>query len=342
MKRTGHIAVVVALTAALATAACSPSAAPGTPGATPTGTPATSAPAATPTATAAANGKCSDGLSPEASIAPNRPLGPPGQIDASAWPTIAAIKKSRSLKVGVASDILQLGARNPVTGAIEGFDIDMLHAIAKAIFNDPNKITFKVITAGTRISSLQGDVDIVARAFTMNCDRWSQIDFSSMYLLAGQKVLVSKKLSKGTLVPSYSGIQALNQDKKRVCATTGSTSIDRVKRDYPEVIPVGVPVTTDCLAKFQEGQVDAITGDDAILAGLAAQDPYAVVVGKAFSREPYGLGIAKEHPDLVQFVNAVLQQVRADGEWEKSYDHWLAGTLGPASPPAPLYGRAPQ
>ena len=94
---------------------------------------------------------------------------------------------------------------------------------------------------------------------------------------------------------------------------------------------------------FQQGAVDAITGDDTVLAGLAAQDPYAAVVqAPAFTAEPYGLGVNQEHVDFVRFVNGVLEQMRADGRWTKSYNTWLADALGKApAPPEPVYGRAP-
>ena len=94
---------------------------------------------------------------------------------------------------------------------------------------------------------------------------------------------------------------------------------------------------------FQQGQVDAITGDDTVLAGLAAQDPYAVVPDqKAFTEEPYGLGMNADDVDLVRFVNARLAQMRGNGEWEAIYDRWLAEPLGPApAPPKAVYGRRP-
>ena len=90
---------------------------------------------------------------------------------------------------------------------------------------------------------------------------------------------------------------------------------------------------TDCLVLLQQGEVDAISTDDTILAGLAAQDPCTKIVGPASPREPYGLAISKQHPDFVQFVNAVLQQMRTDGQWAASYAHWV-GTPVPAPPPA--------
>ena len=79
-----------------------------------------------------------------------------------------------------------------------------------------------------------------------------------------------------------------------------------------------------------------------MLAGLAAQDPYAVVPEqKAFTAEPYGLGMNAEDVDLVRFVNARLAQMRADGEWKTIYDRWFSDPLGPApAPPKAVYGRA--
>ena len=71
---------------------------------------------------------------------------------------------------------------------------------------------------------------------------------------------------------------------------------------------------------FQQGQVDAITGDDTILAGFAAQDPYAKVVGDAISDEPYGIGVPADQVDMVRFVNGVLDQAKADGTWAEIYD----------------------
>jgi len=247
---------------------------------------------------------------------------------------MATIQKRGRLIAGVSSDTLLLGARNPLNGQIEGFDIEMLKAVSKAIFGDPNKIEFRVITTAQRIPVLtDGSVDIVARAMTINCTRWQQIDFSTEYYLAGQKVLVAK----GSTVKAMEDLKG-----KKVCAPVGSTSMDKLKT-FPGLVPVGSDTHTGCLVLFQQGKVDAITGDDTVLAGLAAQDPYAVVVkAPAFTQEPYGLGISKKNTDFVKFVNGVLQQMRTDGQWTAAYDTWLKGALGPApAPPAAVYGRQP-
>lgn len=242
------------------------------------------------------------------------------------------IKNRGRLIAGVSADTLTFGARNPVSGQIEGFDIDRLRAISRALFGDPGKIEFRVITTAQRIPVLQdGDVDIVARTMTINCDRWTQVAFSGRYYEAGQKVLVS-------LDSRAKGLQDLGG--KRVCAPNGSTSLTFLEKQYPDVTAVGAATHTGCLALFQQGEVDAITGDDTVLAGLAAQDPYAKVVGEKLTSEPYGLAMPKGERAFVQFVNAVLEQEKSNGAWKASYDRWLADALGPApQPPDAVFGR---
>jgi polar amino acid transport system substrate-binding protein len=266
--------------------------------------------------------ECADATQATTSYAPE-----PG----AAAPSVDAIRARGQLRIGVSADTLLMGARNPLSGQIEGFDIDMLHAVSTAIFGDPDRLQLRVITSAQRLDVLENhEVDLVARTFTMNCERWETIAFSAEYLTAGQKVLVTRD-SPAT------GIEDL--DGQRVCAPEGTTTLDRLTETYPEVDAVPAPTHTGCLVLFQQGKVDAITGDDTILAGFAAQDPYAKVVGEAFSAEPYGIGVAADQPDLVRFVNGVLDQAKADGSWAAAYDQWL-GALGPApAPPVSVYGR---
>jgi polar amino acid transport system substrate-binding protein len=291
------------------------------PPAPPTPQPTTSAPAPQPA-------KCGN---PLASYDPSNPLPPPDALPSGS--TMAKIKKRGRLVAGVSADTYLLGSRNPFTGEIEGFDIDMVKAVAKAIFGNEDRYQLRVITAAQRIPALEkGDVDIVARNMTINCDRWKQIAFSGEYYRSGQKILV-RKGSKINSIAELAG--------QKVCAPIGTSSMDNLIKKAPKAIPVGADTHTGCLVLFQEGQVAAITGDDTVLAGLAAQDPYAVVPKQqAFTAEPYGLGFNKKDVDFVRFVNARLDQMRADGEWDTLYNRWLRESLGAApAPPRPVYGR---
>ncbi|MCJ1699035.1 glutamate ABC transporter substrate-binding protein [Rathayibacter festucae] len=286
--------------------------------------------ATTPTPTASAPSTAAPATA-ECSPSAVTSYAPTGVTDS---PRLAQIRDDGKIRVGVSADTLLMSSRNPLTGEIEGFDIDIAREIARAIFGDPTAIEFVVITSAQRLPALSGDaatpqVDLVARTLTMTCDRWSSIAFSSEYYAAGLKVLVSES-------NDADGIDELAG--QNVCAPRSTTTLSRLESDYPDVKAVAADTHTQCLAQFQEGSVDAIAGDDTILAGFVAQDPYAKVIGDQLSSEPYGLGMPAGDTDYVRFVNAALESIRADGRWQSIYERWL-GDLGTATPPAAVYGR---
>jgi polar amino acid transport system substrate-binding protein len=264
---------------------------------------------------------------PTASLRPGA-LPAPNALPAGS--TMARIRAKGKLVVGVDQNTYRFGFRNPFTGNVEGFDIDMAKAITEAIFGTPDALQLRILTSQQRIPALkEGQVDIVIRTMTINCERLKDVDFSSVYYLAGQRVLVKK-------ASGIDGIDALGG--KRVCATEGSTSLTNIAAASSRPVPVQVSDWTDCLVMLQQNQIEAISTDDTILAGLSAQDPFTEVVGAPIDDEPYGMAVAKGRTDFVRFVNAVLARMRTDGTWAAAYNRWLADLLGPApAPPAAKY-----
>jgi polar amino acid transport system substrate-binding protein len=245
---------------------------------------------------------------------------------------MAKIRKRGYLIAGVDQNTYHFGYLDPFSNQFEGLDIDMLHAIAAAIFGNPDKIRFVAISDAERIPAIQsGKVDIVAHTMTITCARLQLADFSTVYFDAAQRVLVLRNSGISSL-PELTG--------RKICATSTSTSLARIKAGLgigSGQRALGIPVVaqgwTDCLVLLQQGDVAAISTDDSILAGLEAQDPYTKIIGPALSNEPYGVAISKQHPDFVRFVNAVLAKLRADGQWAASYRRWI-GTPVPAPPAA--------
>ncbi|HEV8560266.1 MAG TPA: transporter substrate-binding domain-containing protein, partial [Actinophytocola sp.] len=123
----------------------------------------------------------------------------------------------------------------------------------------------------------------------------------------------------------------------KVCAQKGSTSINTLTQHPAKPVPVATDTWSDCLIMLQQGEVDAVSTDDTILAGMAAQDPNVKLVGDRFTQEPYGIGIPKQNEDMVRFVNGVLEKSVRDGAWQVSYNRWLRASSGDASPPVPEY-----
>jgi polar amino acid transport system substrate-binding protein len=119
---------------------------------------------------------------------------------------------------------------------------------------------------------------------------------------------------------------------KKVCSAFGSTSLATIEKHPARPVATGRATFAECLVAFQQNEVDAISTDDTILAGLVAQDPYAEVVGPKFTAEPYAMATAPNKIDFIKFVNQVLEKNRANGTWKATYERWL-GDFGPA--PAP-------
>ena len=251
-----------------------------------------------------------------------QPTGPP-QVTPGSF--MATIRARHYLIAGVSESTYPFGFFNPLHGRPEGFEIDIVHAIAKAIFGNPNQVEFKAISDAQRSPDVQsGTVDIVAHTMTILCQRLRYVDFSSVYFNAGAQVLVRKN-SRAKNLADLGG--------QKVCATAGSDSIAHIEAARPRPIPVVKTNFIDCLVLLQQGDVAAISTDNNILRGLKAQDPWTKIIGRPFTSEPYGLAISQQHPGFVRFVNAVLQQMRTDGQWADDYRDWVGHSV-PAPPRA--------
>jgi polar amino acid transport system substrate-binding protein len=254
-----------------------------------------------------------------------RPFPTKAQADAA----VATIKNRGRLIVGLDIGSNLFSFRDPITGEITGFDVDIAGEVARDIFGTPSQVEYRILSSADRITALQNNqVDIVVKTMSITCDRKKLVNFSTVYMTANQRILA----------PRDSAIrQASDLSGKRVCAVKGTTSLQRIQEINPPPVVVEVVTWADCLVALQQRQVDAVSTDDSILAGLVAQDPYLHIVGPSMNEEPYGIGINLGNSGLVRFVNGTLERIRRDGTWNTLYRKWLT-VLGPApAPPAARY-----
>ncbi|MEE6263023.1 glutamate ABC transporter substrate-binding protein [Plantactinospora sonchi] len=238
---------------------------------------------------------------------------------------VGKAESSKKLVIGVKSDQPGLGLQTGST--YEGFDIEIGKIIAKGLGVEESGIEWKTTTTPNREPFIQqGTVDLVVATYTINDERKQKVNFAGPYYIAGQDLLV--KADNTTIA----GPESL--EGKTVCSVNGSTPAKRIQTDYPKAKLQQFDAYTKCLPLLENGQVDAVTTDDIILAGYAAQDQYAgklKVVGKPFSTEPYGIGLKKDDTAGCKKVNEILTAAAADGTYKAAWDK----TLGKSGTPAP-------
>lgn len=248
---------------------------------------------------------------------------------ADADAAVADIRKRGRLVVGLDIGSNLFSFRDPITGEITGFDVDIAGEVSRDIFGTPAQVEYRILSSADRIAALQNKkVDVVVKTMTITCERRKQVNFSTVYLMANQRILAPRDSTIS---------QASDLSGKRVCVVDGTTSLKRIQQISPAPIIVSVVTWADCLVALQQRQADAVSTDDSILAGLVAQDPYLHIVGPSMNQEPYGIGVNLDNTGLVRFVNGTLERIRRDGTWNTLYRKWLT-VLGPApSPPVARY-----
>jgi glutamate transport system substrate-binding protein len=248
-------------------------------------------------------------------------------VDGSA--TFTKMTDRGKVIIGVKEDQPNLGYKDPTTGTYSGFDIEMANLVAAQLGFGPDQIEYQAIQSANREQAIiNGDIDYYVGTYSITDKRKDQIGFAGPYFIAGQDLLVAKDDTTITGPDTLTG--------KRVCSVTGSTPIQRIKDEHPEATVVEFEKYSQCVDALLNGQADAVTTDDAILLGYAAQQPEKLkVVGAPFSTEKYGIGVAKDDTAFREKVNDILAAAEADGQWQSIYDETL-GKSGSTAEAPPL------
>jgi glutamate transport system substrate-binding protein len=238
---------------------------------------------------------------------------------------MAEIQKRGKIVIGVKYDVPQIGLLNPATRKAEGFEIDLGNIIAERLGVEAE---FVEAVSANRIPFLNEDkVDLIISTMTINEERKREVDFSVVYYLAGQTLLVKEG-------SNVTGVKALNDQKATVCSASGSTSEMNVRVAAPAANVLLQPQYSQCFQLLQNDQVQAVSTDDVILLGFAKQDPARFkLVGGTFSKEPYGMGMKKGRAGFKEFVDEVLTDIKQDGTWVELYDRWVRPITGTSQQP---------
>ncbi|MGE0229925.1 MAG: glutamate ABC transporter substrate-binding protein [Dehalococcoidia bacterium] len=246
--------------------------------------------------------------------------GEAGEPTFAAGSAMARLAEAGRLTVGVKSDQPGFGFKE-AGGSFDGFDVAVGREIGKALGLRDDEVQFVEVTSANRIAMLtEGNVDLVIATMTITEARRQEIDFSRVYFRAGQSVLVQKTNTSIRSVADLNG--------RKACSVTGSTSATTARERAPQVDLLTLDTYGACVTALKDGRAEAVTTDDVILAGYAKADATLKLVGGTFTEEPYGIGVRQGQPDLVTFVDEVIEEMLDDGRWERLYTEYLGGIEG--------------
>ncbi|MET0887576.1 MAG: glutamate ABC transporter substrate-binding protein [Mycetocola sp.] len=236
-------------------------------------------------------------------------------VDLEGSPTFDAMTERGTVKVGVKEDQPGLGYLDAATGERTGFDIEIATWIAASLGFAEDKIEFVAIPSANREAAIvNGDIDYYVGTYSITDKRKEQIDFAGPYFITGQGILVA---ADNEDIKSEADLAGTT-----VCSATGSTPIQNIKTNYPDTKTEEFDTYSQCVEALNDGSVDAVTTDEAILIGYAAQDPENLkVVGKPFTEERYGVGLPKGDDALRAFINDMFTE--GGDVWQGIYDETL-------------------
>ena len=234
-----------------------------------------------------------------------------------------------TVKVGIKFDQPGLGLKTGAT--YSGFDVDLANYIAKELNLTPEFV--EAVSSQRETLLKTGQVKYIVGTYSITDKRKADVSFVGPYFIAGQDLLVRADDT------SITGPDSL--DGKKLCSVKGSTSAVNVQKEVPGVNLQEYNTYSLCVDALKSGAIDALTTDDTILAGYAAQEAnkgQLKVVGNTFSTENYGVGIQKDDTEFCNQVVTAVKKFIDSGEWQKSVDKNLGPanyTPGEGNPPTP-------
>ena len=239
--------------------------------------------------------------------------------------TMAALADAGTITIGTKFDQPLFGLMGP-SGTPEGFDVEIGKIIAAQLGIAEDDIEWVESVSANREPFIQnGEVDIVIATYTINDTRKEVVSFAGPYYLAGQSILV---LADNEDIETEDDLVG-----QPVCSVTGSTPAANLEALGAEVLLTDT--YSNCLGPLRDGTVVAVSTDNVILAGLAAQNEGEFkVVGEPFTEEPYGIGLALDDTEFRDWINDALEASYEDGSYEAAWEA-TAGTVLPfIEPPA--------
>lgn len=228
--------------------------------------------------------------------------------------TLDDVKKRGRLIAGVKTDFPPFGYVDSA-GKNLGFDVDVAHLFAKALFDDENKLELVAVTSGNRIPFLQsGKIDIIIASVTVTDERRQVVEFSEPYFMSGGLLLVPKN-------SPVKGVEDLAG--KTVAVIQGAIQDKDIEQLAPKASRVKFGKVSEAVLAVKGGRADAFSQDDILILTLAKENPDMKAVGKPFTPRPYGIAVRKGDVEFIKWVDGQLAKMKKDGTYDKLWKKYF-------------------
>ena len=233
---------------------------------------------------------------------------------ADAQSALEAVKKRGKLVVGVKTDTPPFGT--VANGKKIGFDVDIAHRLAKALFNDDNQLELVAVRDDDRVPFLQSKkVDIIIAAMKITEERRKVVEFSEPYFMSGSLLLVPK-------TSAARGIE--DMAGKTVATMPGSIQTRDVADLQPKAHVIQFSRLPETLRAVKVGQVDGHVNDEVVIRAIVKDNPDLKAVGKPFIPRPLGIAVRKGDTECINWVNEELRKMRSDGTYDRLWKTYFA------------------
>ena len=229
---------------------------------------------------------------------------------------IQKIKDRGVLKAGVKVDVPKFGFKDPQSGKIEGFEIDLAKIIAKKILGDENKIDMTGVVAKTRGPLLDsGEIDLCIATFTITDERKQTYNMTSPYY----------EDPVGFLVKKDSGFKSIKDlDGKIIAVPQGATTRKGVQEAADKagvkVEFLEFPTYSECKTALVAGRAAAYAMDTSNLLGYL--DNATELLPDKIAPQLYGAATKKDNKALFDLVEKTFEDMKKSGEMDKLLAKW--------------------
>ena len=237
---------------------------------------------------------------------------------AAAADSLQDIRDRGSIRIGVSPGAAPLGFYNERNEPV-GYDIDMAHRFAAALGVSPE---FVNVYGDSRVTMLvSGQLDIVIANMTATETRAKSVDFSIPYLRTGLRIIVRED----------SGIESFSElNNHKIVVGRGSSGEVFLR----EALPDADLIYTDSFSPngvllLRQGRVAAAIEDNSIIDYLAARNPEYRILPDLYFSGPIAMGIAKDNPEFLHWINQFVTKYIASGDYERQFKKWWGEDVVP-------------